>query len=294
MQQSKDNDPIKRMAELLRQGATLTDLSCPVCSSPLFRIEDGTLWCAKDEKKVVVVKEGEEPPKQAPQPNSAYDKLEATLMAKIVDIQGKIEKTEDVDELQKLTVALGELLNSVEKIKKMKAWAANLPLGHYDNFPTTIHYVETYISTVSIKQLQQKLIQLLGDLNRKEFTFEEIAIPTIPQGRVIFEFGLADSGGFTFIDEVEVKKALGLLAKQQLQSLDFFCAIRYYKKKAETRTALKFDYYMIRTLFNKGTFEVQVFHERGPRYISPEEVASIIFLKVNESATKKILKAQDA
>jgi UPF0148 protein len=121
MQQSKDNDPIKRMAELLRQGATLTDLSCPVCSSPLFRIEDGTLWCAKDEKKVVVVKEGEEPPKQAPQPNSVYDKLEVTLMAKITDIQGKIEKTEDVDELQKLTVALGELLNSVEKIKKMKA-----------------------------------------------------------------------------------------------------------------------------------------------------------------------------
>ena len=42
-------------------------------------------------------------------------------MAKIADIQGKIEKTEDIDELQKLTVALSELLNSVEKIKKMKA-----------------------------------------------------------------------------------------------------------------------------------------------------------------------------
>jgi UPF0148 protein len=123
MQQDKDSNPIKRMAELLRQGATLTDLSCPACASPLFRLKDGTLWCAKDEKKVVVVKEGEEPPKQAaPTPsNTAYDKLEATLMAKITDIQGKIEKTEDVDELQKLTVALSELLNSVEKIKKMKA-----------------------------------------------------------------------------------------------------------------------------------------------------------------------------
>jgi UPF0148 protein len=123
MQQDKESNPIKRMAELLRQGATLTDLSCPVCSSPLFRLKDGTLWCAKDEKKVVVVKEGEEPPKPvAPAPsNAAYDKLEATLMAKIVDIQGRIEKTEDLDELQKLTLALGELLNSVEKIKKMKA-----------------------------------------------------------------------------------------------------------------------------------------------------------------------------
>jgi UPF0148 protein len=123
MQQDKDSNPIKRMAELLRQGATLTDLSCPACASPLFRLKDGTLWCARDQKKVVVVKEGEEPPKPtAPAPsNTAYTKLEATLMAKIADIEGKIEKTEDVDELQKLTVALSELLNSVEKVKKMKA-----------------------------------------------------------------------------------------------------------------------------------------------------------------------------
>ena len=121
MQPRTDNTLVKRGANLLLQGAALTDLACPVCSSPLFRLKDGTLWCAKDEKKVIVVKEGEEPPKQSSAPSTAYDKLEATLMAKIQDLQGKIEKTEDIDELQKLTIALGELLNSVDKIKKMKA-----------------------------------------------------------------------------------------------------------------------------------------------------------------------------
>src|SRR4030065_1329645 len=100
LQEKPEENHIKRMADLLRQGATLTDLSCPVCASPLFRLRDGTLWCAKDEKKVVVVKEGEEPPKQAPQPNTAYAKLESVLMAKITEIQGKIEKTEDIDELK--------------------------------------------------------------------------------------------------------------------------------------------------------------------------------------------------
>ena len=123
MQQKTEDTPIKRMAELLRHGATLTDLSCPVCASPLFRLQDGTLWCAKDEKKVIVVKEGEEPPKQAAPaaaPNTTYDKLEATLLAKVQDLQGKIEQTQDIDELQKLTLALSELLNSLEKIKKMK------------------------------------------------------------------------------------------------------------------------------------------------------------------------------
>jgi len=122
MQQDKES--IKRMAELLRQGATLTDLSCPNCFSPLFRLQDGMLWCAKDEKKVVVVKEGEQPPQPVqppPKANTAYNKLEAILMAKIEDIQNKIEKTQDIDQLQKLTVTLSELLTSVEKIKKMKA-----------------------------------------------------------------------------------------------------------------------------------------------------------------------------
>jgi UPF0148 protein len=123
MQQKTEDASIKRMAELLRRGATLTDLSCPVCSSPLFRLQDGTLWCGKDEKKVVIVKEGQETPKpdQATAAISTYDKVEATLLAKILDIQTKIEKTEDIDELQKLTVALSELLNSLEKIKKMKS-----------------------------------------------------------------------------------------------------------------------------------------------------------------------------
>jgi uncharacterized Zn finger protein (UPF0148 family) len=120
MQQKPVDTSVKRGANLLLQGATLTDLSCPACSSPLFRLKDGILWCAKDEKKVVFVKEGEETPKQISEPNTSYDKLEATLMAKMQDLQGKIEKTEDMDELQKLTAALSELLNSLEKIKQMK------------------------------------------------------------------------------------------------------------------------------------------------------------------------------
>jgi UPF0148 protein len=120
MQQKTEDTSIKRMAELLRKGATLTDLSCPVCSSPLFRLQDGSLWCAKDEKKVIVVKEGQEPPKETIQTSTAYYKIEATLMAKVEEIQGKIEKTQDIDELQKLTITLTELLNSLDKIKKMK------------------------------------------------------------------------------------------------------------------------------------------------------------------------------
>ena len=113
-----DDTHIKRMADLLRQGATLTDLSCPACSSPLFRLKDGSLWCGKDEKKVVIMKEGEETPKKTS--NKAMETLEATLLTKVQDIQGKIERTENVDEIGKLSTALSELLNSLEKVRRMK------------------------------------------------------------------------------------------------------------------------------------------------------------------------------
>jgi UPF0148 protein len=119
LQDKKENNtPIKRMADLLIQGATLTDLSCPVCASPLFRIKDGSLWCAKDEKKVVIVKEGEEPPKSSA--NTTYDKLESTLMSKIQDLESKIAKTDDAGELERLSTALSQLLTSMEKIQKIK------------------------------------------------------------------------------------------------------------------------------------------------------------------------------
>jgi uncharacterized Zn finger protein (UPF0148 family) len=117
LQEKTEEKHIKRMADLLRQGTTLTDLSCPACASPLFRLKDGTLWCAKCEKKVIVIKEGEEPEKAA---SAAMEKLEATLLAKVQEIQNKIQHTENVEELQKLSTALSELLSNLEKIKKMK------------------------------------------------------------------------------------------------------------------------------------------------------------------------------
>jgi hypothetical protein len=163
-------------------------------------------------------------------------------------------------------------------------------LGFYENFPSNIHMVESFNSTLSSKQLQQKLIQVFYDVNRKEFSFEEVANPTIPECKLIFELGLAEAKSFNYIDEEELGRTLNLLEKERLHTMDFFCAIRYYKGNAEKKTALKFDYYLLRTIFSKDAFEIQVFHERGPRYISPEDLALFIFNKINEAAKRKVLK----
>ena len=165
-----------------------------------------------------------------------------------------------------------------------------MTLGFYENFPLNIHMVESFNSTLSSKQLQQRLIQVLYEINRKEFSFEEAANPTIPECKLIFEFGLADAEGFNYIDEEEVKKVRNLLEKEHLRTMDFFCAIRYYK--GEKKKALKFDYYLFRTVYNKDILEIQVFHKKGPRYLSPEDLTLFIFNKTNEASNRKILKKQ--
>jgi hypothetical protein len=165
-------------------------------------------------------------------------------------------------------------------------------LGHYQNFPLNVHRIDVFKTTIASKQLQQRLIQAFFDANREEFSFEQVANPTVPDGRVIFEFGLADGESFNFIDEEEVAKARGLLAQERLASTDFFCSIRYYKVKAGKKTALKFDYYMLRAIFGKDTFEVQIYHERGPRYISPEDLAAFIANRVNAASNRKVIKKQ--
>lgn len=106
------------MADLLRQGSTLTELACPVCASPLFRLKSGDLWCGKCEKKVIVVKEGEEETKATS--SVALENLEATLMAKVQKIQDRIEREENPEELQKLNTVLSGLLDNLEKIRRAK------------------------------------------------------------------------------------------------------------------------------------------------------------------------------
>jgi len=163
-------------------------------------------------------------------------------------------------------------------------------LGFYENFPVNIHRIESFTTTFTNKKLQQRLIQVLQEINRRTFSFEEVAYPTVPECTIIFETGLAEAKSFNYIDEEEAKKALNALRKTPFQTMDFFCAVRYYKGTAEKKAPLKFDYYMLRALFGKNAVEIQVFHERGPRYISPEDIVTFLVNMINATSARKMLK----
>lgn len=109
---------IQSMADMLKQGGTLTELSCPACASPLFRLKSGQLWCVKCKKRVVVVKEGEQTIEKSD--SVLLTSLESTLLKKIEEINTKIKEEKDPEQLQKLGATLSALLENLEKTRKMK------------------------------------------------------------------------------------------------------------------------------------------------------------------------------
>jgi len=114
---SGDSDRIRSMADLLRSGATLTDLACPACSSPLIRLKNENLWCAQCQKKVVVVKEDEQI--EETQRLTSLDTIESTLVAKIGEINKRIRQEDDIDELQRLNAVMATLLENLERVRKV-------------------------------------------------------------------------------------------------------------------------------------------------------------------------------
>lgn len=164
-------------------------------------------------------------------------------------------------------------------------------LGLYENFPQTIHRTETFSSPMARLKLQQKIIQTLYEINCGTFSFEEVGNPTVDGGTVVFEFGLADTDCFCYLNAEENERLKKAIEAEPLPVMDWFVGIRYYRNSGGKKSPLKFDYYVLRMGFNpKGAMAMSVSHERGPRYLSPEDLLKFVFHRLNQDEPKKILK----
>lgn len=114
---SKRDLVVKRIAELVRAGATLTSYTCPACGTVLVRLKTGEYYCANCEKPVVVVKTEEEAQRAA----EAYrlrDVREA-VFNKILALGREVEEL-DGDELINRLRALSMLLDIYEKLTRIE------------------------------------------------------------------------------------------------------------------------------------------------------------------------------
>ena len=114
---SEDKEPIKRMADLLKSGATMIFEHCPQCGSPLFKIRD-EVWCPTCNKKVIIVKAGEEPPDLSS--STLLSDVERIVLSKIQGISQRIKDEDDVSRLETLGNLLSRWLEMLEKLRRIQ------------------------------------------------------------------------------------------------------------------------------------------------------------------------------
>ena len=108
--------------------------------------------------------------------------------------------------------------------------------------------------------------------------------------KAALEFGIAEGVTFSYIDDEILGWCHERLSEQSFQALDFLCIVRYYVTDEERKRPLKFDYYMLRLLFQEGEAELHVYHERGTRRLSIEDLIRFLVGRINQELARNDLK----
>ena len=163
-------------------------------------------------------------------------------------------------------------------------------LGRYENFPDIVHGVARLTYRPSRRKLQQTILHTFHQLNREVCGLNEIAPPSSSKCEVSFELGIAEGITFNYLDREEVGRVQKSIAKRALPVLDFLCVVRYRVIGKGKRGVPKSDYHLLRLTFYRKNAELRVFHERGPRHVSPRELLVFMVKRINEDLLRSRLK----
>jgi len=109
------DEALKRMADLLRQGATLLDIECPVCHSPIFKLKSGEMYCATCQK---IVREEKEVTKTTQ--GVLMDSLNRTILKKLEELNSLIVAESDQERLAALLKNLAMWLDALERVRRLE------------------------------------------------------------------------------------------------------------------------------------------------------------------------------
>ena len=162
-------------------------------------------------------------------------------------------------------------------------------LGRYENFPEVIHGVAQFTHRLSVRKLQQAILHALHRLNQQTCNLDAIAPFSSLKYEVSFEFGVAEGTTFNYLDHEELDRLQGDILERALPVLDFLCVVKYHIRE-EKRVPLKFDYHLLRLMFQRRSVQLQIFHERGTRRISLEDLITFITKCIKDELSQRQLR----
>ena len=151
-------------------------------------------------------------------------------------------------------------------------------LGCYDEFPANASRFAQFTYSDSLQTLQEAILRALHELNQQTIDLATITTASPPNCFVNFEFGVADSDAFYFLDKNELNRLERALKAQALSILDVFCGARYHiKKEKGKKQSLQFDYSLLRFMFEKPDIHLSAHYIRGNQRIPRKDF--VLYLK---------------
>ncbi len=164
-------------------------------------------------------------------------------------------------------------------------------LGRYENFPEVIHGIVRFICESSIRKVQQTILSALHSLNHEVCGLRAVTPHLAQECMVSFELGVAEDFDFNFLDEKELDRLQRSIVEKELSTLDFFFVVRYHVVNDKgKRVPLKFDYHMLRFMFQENSVELRICHERGTQRVPLEDLITFITKRINEELSQRQLK----
>ncbi len=111
------SEDVKRMADLLKSGATMLSDVCPECGSPLFKVK-GNIFCAKCNKPVVYARATG--PQATVSSSMLFDSVEQTVVAKIAETNELLKQEKDPERLSAYSNLVFGWLSMLEKLHNLR------------------------------------------------------------------------------------------------------------------------------------------------------------------------------
>ncbi|MEL9929786.1 MAG: Sjogren's syndrome/scleroderma autoantigen 1 family protein [Sulfolobales archaeon] len=105
--ESSREEAVRKMAELLRSGATMLAETCPICGSPLFRLKSGEIICPTH-GRVYIVSKDEEISRISTE--SVLNKLESLASKHIDSLMRELSEDNELEVLESISRWLDILL----------------------------------------------------------------------------------------------------------------------------------------------------------------------------------------
>jgi len=164
-----------------------------------------------------------------------------------------------------------------------------ISLGIYSSFPAIIHGDAIFTYDVSLKVLQECIVQAISKMNMEkiETTLSIADRSGYFPGETRFELRIAEGSSFRSLNAPVRRRIIEYLRDRgEFSTFDYSLTVRY-RIKDDMRHSLHCDKYLVRYLFFEDQMEIQLFHEKGIRRLNPDEVITMLVKRINDELGKR-------